>query len=90
MMKTNDLFTKQRERQEAKLGAIPTKDQERKQLAADTEAFLTKGGKIHKVENEATHYEKLLAKSQKKKKLSEKEIDCRLKEFARTGKVTIQ
>lgn len=84
-----DLFTKQRERQEAKLGLLPTKEQERQQLAADVEQYLASGGQITVIESEPTKFEKRQAKYEKKKKLSAREIDRRLKEFAKSGKVTI-
>lgn len=90
-MKT-DLFTKQRERQEAKLG-LPNEDKEamRRQLQMDTDKFLASGGSITVIETEPTKFERKQTKyEQKKKKLSEKEIDRRLQEFARTGKVTLQ
>lgn len=90
-MKT-DLFTKQRERQEAKLGLTnEDKNAVRQQLEADIEEFLANGGTITEVATELTKLERKRARQQQKKqKLSEKEVDRRLQEFARTGKVTLQ
>lgn len=89
-MKT-DLFTKQRERKEMQLG-LPNKDKEalRRELQADVDAFLANGGSITTIESEPTKLEKKQARYEAKKKLSAKEIDRRLQEFAKTGKVTIQ
>ena len=84
----SDLFTKQRERLEAEQGRI-NKTALRQELQSDVDAFLANGGQITVLETEPTRMEKRMARIAKKNKLSAKEIDRRLKEFARTGQVTL-
>ena len=84
----SDLFTKQRERLEAEQGLI-SKDALRQELQSDVDAFLANGGQITVLETEPTVMEKRMERIAKKNKLSAKEIDRRLKEFAKTGQVTL-
>ena len=81
----SDSFTKQRERKEAEQGLI-NKNALRQELQSDVEAFLANGGQITVCETESTVAEKRMERITKKNKLSAKEIDRWLKEFAKTGR----